>query len=152
MSASSCRKGIRERDSREIRHDAWSTKLLGRGSGVECTLVVFDDVAQVILARVVRFAHAHRVMGQVDVTVVACGQRIRFPAMILGRCRYSRSSRLFGGEMRGFLQKSVVCQLGEAGIGEPLGYLYFGMLEAGLDAATLARIESFLAGLQWKLS
>ena len=39
------------------------------------TLVVVDDVAQVVAAAVVGFAHAHGVVGEVDVAVVAedCG-------------------------------------------------------------------------------
>ena len=34
-------------------------------------LVVVDHIAQVIAARVMRLAHAHRVVGQVDIAVVA---------------------------------------------------------------------------------
>jgi hypothetical protein len=34
-------------------------------------LVVVDDVAQVVATRVVRLADAHRVVGQVDIAVVA---------------------------------------------------------------------------------
>jgi hypothetical protein len=34
-------------------------------------LVVVDYIAQVVAARVMRLAHAHRVVGQVDIAVVA---------------------------------------------------------------------------------
>ena len=34
-------------------------------------LVVVDHVAQVVAAGVMRLAHAHRVVGQVDIAVVA---------------------------------------------------------------------------------
>lgn len=36
------------------------------------TLVVVDDVAEMVATAVVRLAHAHRVVRQVDVAVVAC--------------------------------------------------------------------------------
>ena len=46
------------------------------------TLVVLDDVAQVVAAAVVGLAHAHRVVGEVDIAVVAeelrhgCGRAV----------------------------------------------------------------------------
>lgn len=43
----------------------------GGGRGEEVTLVVVDDVAQVVAAAVVGFAHAHGVVGEVDIAVVA---------------------------------------------------------------------------------
>ena len=48
---------------------------IGRGRD-ECrrrvhTLVVFFDVAQVVSAAVVSFAHAHRVVCEVDIAVIA---------------------------------------------------------------------------------
>ena len=35
------------------------------------TLVVVDDIAQVVATAVMRFAHTHRVVCEVDITVVA---------------------------------------------------------------------------------
>lgn len=51
----------------------------GLGLLVADLLVVIDDVAQVVAARVVRLAHAHRVVREVDIAVVAedCGSRAR---------------------------------------------------------------------------
>lgn len=34
-------------------------------------LVVFDDVAEVVATRIVGFAYAHRVVGKIDIAVVA---------------------------------------------------------------------------------
>lgn len=34
-------------------------------------LVVFDDVAEMVATGVVSFAHAHRIVGEVDIAVVA---------------------------------------------------------------------------------
>lgn len=53
---------------------------VGRGDGVDDALgllvtdllVVFDDVAQVVTTAVVSLAHAHRVVGEVDIAVIAC--------------------------------------------------------------------------------
>jgi hypothetical protein len=50
----------------------WLSLSLGlKGQRPGRTLVVVDDVAQVVAAAVVGFAHAHRVVGEVDVAVVA---------------------------------------------------------------------------------
>lgn len=55
-------------------------------------LVVVDDVAQVVATRVMRLAHAHGVVGEVDIAVVAeelrhgCGREV----WILSQC-------VFGG-------------------------------------------------------
>lgn len=43
----------------------------GLGLLVADLLVIVDDVAQVVAARVVRLAHAHRVVREVDIAVVA---------------------------------------------------------------------------------
>jgi len=43
----------------------------GLGLFVADLLVVVDDVAQVVPAAVVGLAHAHRVVGEVDIAVVA---------------------------------------------------------------------------------
>lgn len=47
----------------------------GGGERLGCghTLVVIDDVAQVVPAGVMCLAHAHRVVGEVDIAVVAWG-------------------------------------------------------------------------------
>ena len=61
-------------------------------------LVVVDDIAQVVATRVMRLAHAHRVVGEVDIAVVAeelrhgCGRgvwvcRSAFPVVM--RLSYS---------------------------------------------------------------
>jgi hypothetical protein len=39
------------------------------------TLIVVDDIAEVVAAAVVSFAHAHGVVGEVDIAVVACVSR-----------------------------------------------------------------------------
>lgn len=44
---------------------------MGRREGEVLTLVVVHHVAQVVAAAVVGFAHAHAVVRQVDVAVVA---------------------------------------------------------------------------------
>jgi hypothetical protein len=38
---------------------------------VRPTLVVVDDIAEMVAAAVMRFAHTHRVMREVDIAVVA---------------------------------------------------------------------------------
>lgn len=64
-------------------------------------LVVIYDVAQVVAAGVVRFAHAHGVVGEVDIAVVAeefghgCGA---LGARVCGGGRRSRSRRWSGEE------------------------------------------------------
>lgn len=58
-------------------------------------LIVVDDVAEVVASRVMRLAHAHGVVGEVDIAVVAeelrhgCGREV-------WRCRsvYSAFMRL----------------------------------------------------------
>ena len=37
------------------------------------TLVVFDNISEVVFAGVVRFSYAHRVVGEVDIAVIALG-------------------------------------------------------------------------------
>lgn len=61
--------------SRGIR-EVWGARDGGERGG--CTLVVIDDVAQVVAARVMGFAHAHGVMRKVDIAVVAWRVRKRF--------------------------------------------------------------------------
>ena len=41
------------------------------------TLVVVDNVAKVVTTAVVGFAHAHRVVCEVDITVIACEMSVR---------------------------------------------------------------------------
>lgn len=41
------------------------------GLGIGCTLVVVYDISQMIPAAVVGFPHAHGVVGEVDIAVVA---------------------------------------------------------------------------------
>jgi hypothetical protein len=36
------------------------------------TLVVFDNVSKMVAPRVMGFAHAHRVVREIDITVVTC--------------------------------------------------------------------------------
>jgi hypothetical protein len=43
----------------------------------ERTLVVFDDVPQMVTTRVVRLAHAHRVVREVYIAIVACEMKRR---------------------------------------------------------------------------
>jgi hypothetical protein len=50
----------------------------GLWRGVGRTLVVVYDVAQVVTASVMGLAHAHGVVGEVDIAVVAWRIRIRF--------------------------------------------------------------------------
>lgn len=52
--------------------DGRRTSRVGTKGGGRLTLVVVDDVAQVVAAAVVGLAHAHRVMGEVDIAVIAC--------------------------------------------------------------------------------
>lgn len=68
------------------------------------TLVVVDDVAQVVAAAVVRLADAHGVVRQVDIAVVACKQGLlarntmREGQGVLGRGRaYKRLRRWLAG-------------------------------------------------------
>ena len=49
-------------------------------------LVVVDYIAQVVAARVMRLAHAHRVVGQVDIAVVA--EEFRHGGAVAGACCY----------------------------------------------------------------
>lgn len=44
----------------------WRERECGR------TLIVVDNIAQVVTSAVVGFAHAHRVVRKVDIAVVAC--------------------------------------------------------------------------------
>lgn len=55
------------------------------------TLVVFDDIAEVVAARVVCFAHAHGVVCEVDIAVVACTKVMELE-MVWGEERIRRES------------------------------------------------------------
>lgn len=55
--------------------EVWEARIGGQG-GLR-TLVVIDDVAQVVAARVMGFAHAHGVVREVDIAVVAWRVRTR---------------------------------------------------------------------------
>lgn len=43
----------------------------------QLTLVVFDDITDMIAATIVGFAHAHGVVCEVDIAVIACVGRLR---------------------------------------------------------------------------
>ena len=69
-------------------------------------LVVVDDVAQVVATRVMRLAHAHGVVGEVDIAVVAeelrhgCGRVVWIcRSVYLGVTRLSYSARREGGSV-----------------------------------------------------
>lgn len=57
------------------------------------TLIVVDDVAQVVAPAVVGFAHAHRVVREVDIAVVAL--RVRLIAIAQSRRRCVAYKRLY---------------------------------------------------------
>lgn len=42
----------------------------GEGEREKRTLVVVDDVSEVVASAIVRFAHAHRVVREVDIAVI----------------------------------------------------------------------------------
>lgn len=68
---------------------------MGRGEG-RLTLVVVNDVSEVILARVVGFADAHGVVGKVDIAVVALGEGARSVNGFEGGSREARTYRRVG--------------------------------------------------------
>ena len=75
-------------------------------------MVVLDHVAEMVLAGVVRLAHAHRVVGQVDIAVVACSELRKGRGCERPHCN---------------LQKSAAQSAKRAGSQEK-DYLYFGIL------------------------
>lgn len=50
------------------------------------TLVVIDYISQVVSAAVMGLSHAHRVMGEVDIAVIACVRivSVRLPRAAVG--------------------------------------------------------------------
>lgn len=62
------------------------------------TLVVVYDIAQVVATAVVCFAHAHGVVGEVDIAVVAedCGKTCALVYLLLIKCLTSGLCSHFG--------------------------------------------------------